>query len=514
MASRAIFSLLGGTDGSLWIGADPTLTRLKDGVLTEFKEHRGRINAIIQDRNGNVWITRSRPSDNDGPLCQATDTRLSCKGKADGITPPYGAPLIEDLEGNFWVGSATILTRWRVGSSVTFAPAGLKNPESLNGVQGLAVTRDGSIWCGINRKGRGLGLQQLIGDTWKPFAAPGLNGEDLEINALFVDREDTLWVGTRKEGVYRIHDGRAEHFRGADGLSGDTVTGFYEDREGDLWVATTEGIDSFRDIAVLTFSTREGLGSSSANSVLAAHDGTVWIGNSGSLDSIRGDKLDSVRLRAGQRVTSLFEDHMGQLWVGIDDALYIYKEGRFEGDYGRQRRSSLASVIAPRGGSGKKHLGSVGGEARSSFVFKTAKVREELFPPEVPHNLSLAADPNGGIWMGLLPSGLGRYRNHHLETFPFSKTQNQGVTQMVARPDGSVLGASGEGLVYWRNETARILTSQNGLPCDSLYSLTSGDDGVWLYAQCGLVHVPNQQGVGEVVGGRSHDRKDRNFRRF
>jgi signal transduction histidine kinase/ligand-binding sensor domain-containing protein len=491
VASRAIFSLLGGTDGSLWIGADPNLTRLKDGLLTEFKEHRGRINAIIQDRNGNVWITRSRPSDNDGPLCQATDTRLSCKGKADGITPPYGGPLIEDLAGNFWVGSANVLIRWRVGSSVSFAPAGLKNAESLSGLQGLAVTRDGSIWCGINRKGRGLGLQQLIGDTWKPFVAPGLNGEELEVTALFVDRENALWVGTENQGICRIHDGKAEHFRGADGLSGDTVTGFYEDREGDLWVATTEGIDSFRDIAVLTYSTREGLSSSAANTVLAARDGTVWIGNGSSLDSIRGDQVDSVRLRAGQRVTSLFEDHSGQLWVGIDDALYIYKEGRFEEITGA-KEGPLGPVIALAEDRERNIWVQLAGSKKLVRI-QDRQVREELFPPEVPHTLSLAADPNGGIWMGLLTSGLARYRNHHLETFPFSKTQNQRVQQMVARPDGSVLGASSGGLVYWRNETARILTSQNGLPCDTLYSLTSGDDGVWLYAQCGLVHVPNQE---------------------
>jgi signal transduction histidine kinase/ligand-binding sensor domain-containing protein len=491
VVSRAIFSLLGGTDGSLWIGTDINLTRLKDGVLTEFKEGGGRVNAIIQDHNGTVWITRSRPLDDKGPLCQVAGTRLVCRGRADGIAPPYGGPLIEDLAGNFWVGSANILTRWRVGSSVTFAPEGLKQAGGLSGVQGLAVTREGSIWSGINRKGRGLGLQQLIKDSWKPFAAPGLNGEDLEVSVLFVDRENTLWVGTVNQGIYRIHDGKSEHFSGADGLSGDTVTGFYEDREGDLWVATTEGIDAFRDISVLTFSTREGLRSGNAYSVLAAHDGTVWIGNSGSLDFIRGNKLDSIRLRAGQHITSLLEDHIGQLWVGIDNALYIYKEGRFEEITGA-KDNPLGPVVALA----EDREGSIWVELsrdRKRLVrIKDRKVREEFLPPEVPVAISLAADPNGGIWLGMT-SGLARYRNNHLETFPVSKTQNPKVLQIVVRPDGFMLGASSGGLVYWRNETVRVLTVQNGLPCDNLYSLTSGDDGVWLYSQCGLVHVPNPE---------------------
>ena len=53
---------------------------------------------------------------------------------------------------------------------------------------------------------------------------------------------------------------------------------FYEDREGNLWVATTKGIDCFRDVRVATFSTREGLATPEVDSVLAARDGTVWIG--------------------------------------------------------------------------------------------------------------------------------------------------------------------------------------------------------------------------------------------
>jgi ligand-binding sensor domain-containing protein len=485
----AIFSLLGGTDGSLWIGTESSLARLRDGVVTKFTDGRGRVNAIIQDHNGTVWITRSRPLDEKGPLCQVVDARLLCKGKADGITRLYAGPLVEDLAGNLWLGSANILTRWRVGSSATFAPAALNQAEGVSGVQALAVTRDGSIWSGIDRKGRGLGLQQLIKGSWKPFATPGLNSENLAVNALFVDRQNTLWVGTQNYGVYRIHEGRAEHFSGADGLSGDTVSGFYEDREGNLWVATTEGVDSFRDVPVLTFSTREGLSSSKVNSVLAAHDGAVWIGNSGSLDYIRGDKLNAIRLPSGQRVTSLFEDHTGQLWVGIDDGLYIYKEGRFEEITGA-KLGPLGPVVAITEDRDRNIWVQSVGKPRRLVRIQDRKVREELLPPGVPIAFSLAADPRGGIWLGLTTGGLARYQDNHLETFPTGETPNPKVVQLVVRPDGSMLGASTGGLIYWRNGTIKTLTARNGLPCDSVYSLTAGDgDGVWLYAQCGIVHV-------------------------
>jgi len=490
LASSAVFSLRGGTDGSLWIGTGANLARLKDGVLTNFTDGLGRVNAIVKDHDGTIWITRSRVADENGPLCQVVDRRLLCKGKADGITPPYAGPLIEDLDGNLWFGSARILTRWRPGSSATFAPPGLKQAEGLSGFEALAITRDGSIWSGMNRKGRGLGLQHLIKGSWRPFVAPGLNGEEIEVAALFVDGHNALWIGTDDQGVYRIHEGKVEHFNTADGLSGDTATGFYEDREGNLWVATTEGIDSFRDVRVLTFSTREGLDSNLANSVLAAHDGTVWIGNHGSLDYLRGDKLNSIRLGTGQRVTSLCEDHIGQLWVGIDNALYIYKGGRFEKIVGA-KGASRGPVVALTEDRDHNIWAEMIGNPRRLIRIQDRKVREELLAPGMPAALSVEADPNAGIWLGLAHGGLARYQNNHLETFAVTKAQNPRVLQIVVLPDGSVLGASSAGLVYRRMGTTGILTARNGLPCDNLYSLISDHDGgVWLYAQCGIVHIP------------------------
>ena len=66
-------------------------------------------------------------------------------------------------------------------------------------------------------------------------------------------------------------------------------------------------------------------------SVLAARDGTIWIGNHAALDFVRGDvrfiHQPKQWLRGG-RVTSLFEDHAGRLWVGVDDGLFVYERGR------------------------------------------------------------------------------------------------------------------------------------------------------------------------------------------
>src|ERR1700747_2073213 len=97
---------------------------------------------------------------------------------------------------------------------------------------------------------------------------------------------------------------------------------FYQDREGNIWVATSQGIDCFRDIPVVSFSMEEGLSGDNVASVLVAHDGTLWVGNVGGLDAIRGGTVSSIRTGQGlpgNQVTSLFEDRARRLWVGVDD---------------------------------------------------------------------------------------------------------------------------------------------------------------------------------------------------
>jgi signal transduction histidine kinase/ligand-binding sensor domain-containing protein len=494
LLSSGIFSLLAEPDGSLWIGTGRNLARFKDGNLINYTGATGRINAILK-RNGTVWVTRSRFGDGGGPLCEVVDTSLRCYGKADGIARPYAGPAIDDGEGNLWIGSANFLTRWRAGSSTTMEPPGLKGAEGLSGVQALAVTGDGSIWAGINRRGPGLGLQQLSHGVWKPFVAAKLDGSTLEVTTLFLDHRGTLWVGTTDEGIYRINGEKTDRFSSADGLSGDSVSGFYEDREGNLWVATSEGIDYLRNIPVITFSTHEGLSANFVYSVLAARDGTVWIGNHGALEFLGQAGLSSIRAKnglPGERVTSLLEDHAGRLWVGVDNELYVYDGGKF-----RQVRHPKSAPLGVITAIAQDRDGTVWAEAMGSPTklvrIQNGEVREEIPAPRVPIANAIAAAPHRGIWLGLVSGDLARYQNGQLETFPMP-AKNGGIRQILVGPDGSVLGASAAGLVDWWNGRLRTLTSQNGLPCDKLYGLVlDSENSLWLYAECGLVKLASKE---------------------
>ena len=192
----------------------------------------------------------------------------------------------------------------------------------VSGVESVAAAADGSVWVSVPS----LGLLQIVDDQLKRVVLPGVKKQ--EFTALFVDREGALWLATADAGVYRYYNGQADHFGSEDGLSSNTVDGFFEDREGNLWGADIERPDFFRDKRVVTFSTSEGLSSDLAGPVLAGDDGTIWIGNRGGLDLIRDGKVTSIRI-AGKRVSALWQDHARRIWVGIDNSLAIYERGQF-----------------------------------------------------------------------------------------------------------------------------------------------------------------------------------------
>jgi signal transduction histidine kinase/ligand-binding sensor domain-containing protein len=489
LPSQRINSLLGATDGSLWIGTGVGLSRWQNNHLTNYQDQRGVVTAIIEDSDSTIWINVYQ-SAADTPLCHINTTGMQCFGVADGI--PHGGylPLVKDNQGNFWIGGERSIVRWKPGSHDIYT---LKAPKNSNVTVGsIAVQTGGSLWTGTNVLGPGLGLQRFVQGVWKSFITPGLDGSKVAVVALLLDRENGLWVGTAKNGIYRIYHDRVEHFGSTDGLSSDFVYRIFEDREGNVWVATSKGIDSFRDLRVVSFSTLEGLSAEEVDSVFASRDGGVWVGGPSSMDLLRNGHVSSFlaeqRLSGG--ATSFFEDHANRLWVGIDDTLSVYERGKFR-RITRKNGSPIGMVYSIT----EDTENNIWVESPGPLTrIRDFKVEEEFPSPQMPSAFRVVADPGRGIWLGLVNGDLARYQDGRTETFRFQHTSKTMVEQLAVNPDGSVLGATAYGLVGWRGGKQVTLTTKNGLPCDITYASILDDQGnLWIYMQCGLVEIKNEE---------------------
>ena len=187
--------------------------------------------------------------------------------------------ILADGSGGFWLGGQAALVHWHAGLSEMYPIKGLKADMGAPGVMSLARGPDGSVWVGIFSDGPGRGLARFVEGTVRSFVTPTFDGSKVTVFSLRFDRDGNLWVGTNNDGVFRVHGNAVDHYARTEGLSGDYVRAFFEDREGIVWAATNKGVDRFHDPRVTTFSAVEGLGADQAVGILASRDGTIWVAN-------------------------------------------------------------------------------------------------------------------------------------------------------------------------------------------------------------------------------------------
>src|SRR5208337_3294552 len=395
----------------------------------------------------------------------------------------------------FWLGGQTALVHWHAGVSESYPIEALRSNVGDNGIVRLARTPDGTLWIAIEAEGPGLGLGQFKDGVVKPFVTPTFDGSKVVVEAMITDRDGSLWVGTLRNGLFRVHGNVVDHYGRTEGLSSDTVYELFEDREGMVWAATSEGIDNFRDPRVTTFSTLEGLGPA-ASGVLAVKDGSIWVSNAGSLDHISNGIISSIRTGAGlpgHQVTSLLEDRAGNLWVGVDDGLYLFKDGRFrrlpEPDH-----KPLGLVV----GMAEDIDGNIWAECFSKppklVRIRDFQVRKEFPASQVPTGHTLAPDPYGGIWIGTLKGDLALFRRGVVQQFPVDAKGDPISQQIIANEDGSVLASSADGLVGFRQGRVQRMTTKNGLPCNFVTSfIQDKEKRWWLLTDCGVLELADSE---------------------
>lgn len=492
-----IRNILGDQAGGLWALGASGIAHFKNGVVTSQVELDGLLpdtNNVSEDADGSIWVVRGDNSVTE-PVCHVSERGVKCFGKSDGIPITPIDAILADGSGGFWLGGQAALVHWHGGVSEAYPLKGMRSGAGP-GILALARGPDGSVWAGIYSDGPGLGLAKFEEGTVRSFVTPTFDGSKYPVFSLRFDGHGNLWVGTDRNGIFRVRGSAVDHYGQTESLSGDFVRVLFEDRGGMVWAATNNGIDQFHDPRVTTFSTREGLGSDHAVGLVASRDGTIWVANGESLDHIVNGSVSSIRYKhglPGQQVSSLLEDRAGNLWVGVDDALYLLKDGSFR-RLPELNHEPLGLVLGLVEDSDGNIWAECSGSTRKLVRIRDFKVQGEFSPPQVPMG-RIAADTHGGIWIGTRNGELALFRNGAVQRLPVN-TDSKGpfANQIVALPDDTVLVAFDDGLVGLRQGKVQRMTTKNGLPCDDVMSfIQDKDKRWWLNTRCGIVEFSGQE---------------------
>jgi signal transduction histidine kinase len=362
-----------------------------------------------------------------------------------------------------------------------------------NGIQGLSESDDGTLL--ISRTGGIRRLADNHAELRYPFP-PSL--KRLRAPKLLRDRDGGLWIGSSGEGVAHIHQGITDVFAQPDGLSGDSVGTLFEDREGNIWVATSDGLDRFRDVAVAPFSTRQGLSNSNVASVLASADGSVWLGTFDGLTRWNDGKVTIYR-EASQSpqggVASIFQDRLGRVWVSTFRGVSYLENDRFVHVSGLPGGITRAIVEGSQGlwiANDAFGLFRVSHGGRDIDQIPWAKLNHKDDPAG-----ALAADPsNGGLWLGFRKGGIAYFADGRLRA-SYSAADGLGegrVSALQLNRDGTLWVSTEGGLSRIKNGRVATLTGKNGLPCEAVQWVIEDDAHLfWLAMKCGLVRIAREE---------------------
>jgi len=370
-------------------------------------------------------------------------------------------------------------------------------PEDF--AQALARTRDGYLWIGTQS-----GLVRFDGQHFRRYTLPvGAS----YVRTMLVTRDGRVWAGTFAGGLIAYDPATQQITQVRDALSNPRVEGLAEDRDGNLWIATQEGLDRLdaktKQVTHYRHDPNDAasLADDRVRGLLFDREGRLWVGTRAGVQVMRGDRFDGViAAMAGRFVSKIFEDDRGRIWFGTTE--------------------NGASVLDPKSGvvrhlEGLSHFWIYGiAQAGPREIWlatfgagidvvdpETLQVIDHLAPDATLANTipgdrigALLRDRSGVLWVGTWGQGIARHdpASRAFRSIRYSPTQPNGLSHPAAvrameMRDGTIwVGTNGNGIDVFDAQFKRMRTL---LPGTAITCLAQSADGTqWAATLNGDLH--------------------------
>src|ERR1700683_5520929 len=329
---RGVTSLAQAKDGRMWF-ADDNKWEVRPVPIAGHNSNadpavvENGLHDLLVDRDGALWITRMDsgivriryPERLGNRKLGAHDHELESFDSKDGFSGGFAYKLLEDREGNIWVGCSKGLVRFRHNQVV---------PVSLpRGYQKLALFagEKGEIWIGAVNGGR---LLRIRGESLLVEKVGG------RISSVFRGSNGDVWWGC-DTGIWRQNDTKFEYSpipKGAE--PPDFIYEIFPGRDdGGLWVRLGDfGTVHFKQ-GVWNLSDRpKGVPLEGPSASYHDPSGRVWLGSdAGQVYVLDGEQVTAYSQNDGLDVgrIKVIRGRGQRLWVGGEMGLMFFREGRF-----------------------------------------------------------------------------------------------------------------------------------------------------------------------------------------
>lgn len=194
-------------------------------------------------------------------------------------------------------------------------------PEEIadSPIEVLYQSREDFIWLGGAQ-----GLLQFDGFRFEPFYRKDTTGKH-QVTAIFRDQSHLLWVGYEDGQIFQLQtDNTLALWEPEEGLPKVPISGFSQDKEGILWIATYgEGLYFWNGKRMYNIGLDDGLGGQDIYSMAQDKQGRIWVGTDDGISICwleQGQKKIKNLGRADglpdEIIRYILPDEAGNCWVG------------------------------------------------------------------------------------------------------------------------------------------------------------------------------------------------------
>ncbi len=442
-------------------------------------------NFIRQDGSGTIWyMTR------DGALERMMGTNSEALSSQDYLNGERVNCLTTDGDGRLWVGTEKRILLWRGDHFDNQTPT---NGEPLVNASFLACTANHGCWAIVDGKVRKWAARRWAAEaeSWQDLSAV-----DIAFLAAYEDRDGGVWIRQYNRGLLHAKpDGSTQLISSAEGLPGDRVGCWFQDREGNVWVGVDHGgLALLRQKVFHVIGATEGLPIPAVSTVCEDGDKNVWIGTfGGGLNCWRAGTLKRLDLGTGASKGSFFSaypDAEGRMWVsaGRED-LFLLGTNIFSQPAGLVH--GIKAILVDR--QGRVWLGRHAGlSCLTNGVVINFGETNGIERTDV---RSLAEDQQGRIWIGTGDGGLYEFADGKFTSHPMNDDlKKQAIWSLLPDADGTLwVGTFRGGMLRFKDGRFTRYTMASGLPNDVVCQIL--DDGLgklWIGSHRGIFCVPKK----------------------
>lgn len=517
--------------GFIWAATESGLTRIAGTKCTIFKNNNSNI-----DNDGIMGLYYNKESNSIWILFKNGHIDVfDCKTQqfihfTQKIPKKSVADIKGAADGGIWIAYYDGTIQHYTPKNQKFSTISNKRlPNIKNGIR--SITDDGNDHLYIGLRIEGLYVYNLRTQKTKyfrhnpndPQSLPGDN-----VRSICIDHAKNIWVGTNLGlGLLDPFTGKFKVFKhianNPASLAGDNIHQIIEMNDRTLWIASDIGGISVLDLNLyknplteeLKFSqiTKENSGLSSNNNRRIIQDsfGNIWIANySMGIDFIAKSAASINTLqymgKALEEVTGLYCDHQGNLWIGRDNLMSLYQNGKLmqTWNFSSYLSNSSSSIYVFE----EDKKGNIWCGTSDNGVLKFNPHTHSFTRINYAQNLdvhALCENAQGKMWVGT-EAGIFSVENDKInKEQELNRQMGNNLTIIYSIKEDNYgqiwIGTLDRGVFVFSKQMKLIvhLTEKNLLATNSInHIIKDADGGIWMATMRGLAYVQNPLQPGAI----------------